>query len=445
MIISILAFLAIPSYSVLVKHVNVLPETSNERVKELNQEVIDEYNDIIKECKEYYKESFCKDQFSYILNTIYTNDELLNQTLKDLSPNTNLLHITTEMFRGTIDFNVLLSKMVVYFEGTYHSLDPYNSNKHKMMLEANKRLHEEMKKIKYDGSIMSFMKLSKSLSFKNKSIKYEYLERLSLVGDIRNKVPFITFDTVVLEVIDSDLNCENAYFSSVILTDNSRNINVTNLILEETSHRGLQLEKINVTQYMIHLRYVDSKYRIIYQKENLKVYYYYSVSQGYMDQNLDIPYTITKILGFYTTSDEIEINTDVRMSDFVFPDFNLTISGKFVDTPETLTDTLTLKTNGWGKYSGKIPKIFLAVDSDVILHTEEVESNVEIKRDTIPQYQYPEGKGDNKNNNKKIGLIVGIVVAVVAVIVIIVVVVIIVRKRKSKQLSKSEGNEDAEK
>ena len=182
-----------------------------------------------------------------------------------------------------------------------------------------------MKKIKYDGSIMSFMKLSKSLSFKNKSIKYEYLERLSLVGDIRNKVPFITFDTVVLEVIDSDLNCENAYFSSVILTDNSRNINVTNLILEETSHRSLQLEKINVTQYMIHLRYVDGKYRIIYQKENLKVYYYYSVSQGYMDQNLDIPYTITKILGFYTTSDEIEINTNVRMSDFVFPDFNLTI------------------------------------------------------------------------------------------------------------------------
>ena len=55
MIISILAFLAIPSYSVLVKHVNVLYETSNERVKELTNTMI-----LLKNARSITKKVFVK-------------------------------------------------------------------------------------------------------------------------------------------------------------------------------------------------------------------------------------------------------------------------------------------------------------------------------------------------------------------------------------------------
>lgn len=438
----IAAFFIICSTNIVVKHVEVLHETTNEEVEKENQMVRDEYNEDLRECSKVYKEKECKALLSYMLDSIYTNEELLNKTLSELPKNTNLLHLSASNFYGLINFNVLPSKMLVYLESSTTAINANHEDKFNFIQKRNQRFVKKMKEVKFNGSPKSFLELSKSLCSRDKLPKYEYMEKIYLVGDIGNKVPFITFDNVVLEIVDSNFNCENAYFKSVILKGNSKYINVKNLIIDEPSHRSLNLDKFNVTQYIINLRDSD-KYYFQYESNKLKVLKYEPINQEIMDQNLDIPYKITKIIGFYTTTEEIEIKTIVRKSYDAFPNLNLTISRKIVEKPSVSSDKLTITEEGWKKFEGIKPTVFLAIDPYVSLDTTGV-SNIEIKNSPIPEYQYPNNE-DNNNNKKKTAIIIGIVVAVVVVIAIIIIVVIVVRKKKTNDESRSEGGEEADK
>lgn len=435
--IAVLFFIC--SNTIFVKHINVLQETTNEEVEENNQKVIEEYNYNVKICSEVLKEKECKERLNYMLDTIYTNDELLNKTLRELPKKTNLLHIIVEGFSGTIDFNSLPSKMLVYIQCSLTAINSIHEDKIKHFQRVNERFSKKMNEVKFDGSHRSFLELSKSLASKDKLPKYEYIEKLRLVGDIGNKVPFITFDIVILEIIDSDLNCENAYFKDVVVKENSKKIKVKNLIVHEVSHRGSDLEKINVTQYMIELRDLE-KYYLKYNKYELNVFKYETVNQEIMDQHLDIPYSISKTIGFYTISDEIEISTVVRKSEYAFPNLNLTVTDKIFPEPLSLPYKFTIKTKNWDKFDGIKPTIFLAIDKGIHLDKTGA-SDIEIKDSTLPVYDYPNNEDSKSKNKNKTAMIIGIVVAVVVVIVIIIIILIVVHKKKADNVSKSEGEE----
>ncbi|KAK8888775.1 hypothetical protein M9Y10_033514 [Tritrichomonas musculus] len=297
--------------------------------------------------------------------------------------------------------------------------------------------------------------LNKLETKKNKSPKVRY--DINVVGDIKEKVSFLTIVKYTLTVVHAELNCHTVYLHHTRIDSDSKKINTVYFIADDDTHGylfnkngPLSYYKVNTKQYAITVQEEGEPYNftIAYEKEgwhiNTCVEDEYSIVCRF---DMKTPYTFADVFSMITNVVNFEITCDNLVLSNYKP-LNLTIVDELptIMPPHELLArrVVYLKQTGNEAFLNDGPKVTLTLDRSKynVVDSSPVKATIE----NLYVYEYKNGgPNDPGNKNKsKIGMIVGIVVGVVVVIAIIIVVVIVVirkRKPKSSEHSSNEGNE----
>lgn len=416
LLFSISQSLKVPKFS----SIYVGPNFSEESVQKDLEEEIKREEETCKSDERDEDESYedCMAYINSLEGYFYSKGSDINSVLKKVSKATEYLIIVGFNF-GEIDFNNLKAQMVVHFEydDTYDE-ESYRNKKH---------LHQmikRMKKVKFDGSEKSLIEFGRT-----KKPSYYFGEVISIVGDMKKKVPYLDLSDGHFKFIKSDANCHTIYCYFAKINPESKKIRSDNFIfgstLYETSGDYLftdDLVQVNQIGYYPSSSNINELH-ILYHKG----YWLIDCKSSY-DDEIIIPYKSATTINTlsYATHYIIELDSESEIDSF--KPINISVgpsTGFFAKTLEKMA--ITIEPKNFDEVDiEKRPKITLVYDKDS--YSFDQKENTGFKVDEQPIYTYePQNRSNGKTN---VGMIVGIVVAVVVVIVIVIVVVIIVLRKK---------------
>ena len=425
-----------------------------------------------------------------------SNGKDMNKFISSFSEKTTDLYLMVIGFNGEIDFSGLKTKKNVTLLGYPEEGE---SNECSLILEES----TQDQKVKGNKGRMSIKKILKdiknarTLSLKPKLAKTDSKTKsnelsnkrstkeikIQLVGNIRDKVPFLVLFYGNYEIVKSDLNCENVYIVMISLLKGPYKIKSDHFLqryYNETNDgesQKLTSDHIQVGEYSMVFEddysYIAENVRISCHDTFAKILY----GQEYIDLGFTFSYDMMDKFGLVTFSKNINIyKSDETISQV--KNINITIlpyvnipgdaeeeeeggGGSEVNNHQSLLakEVIKITETNWENSNIK-PNITFTLDKEIY----EIDKS-EIKTLIVDEKSFDEvskednnkddnnkddnnkddnnkdesAKGnDDKKDKNKTGMIVGIVVAcVVVVVVVVVVIVVVLKKKKGVQNSSS--------
>ena len=379
------------------------------------------------------KIEFCKDRpqyptcipAMYIQKIIVTSN--INSALGNIPDNVDSVFISANRITGSINLNLLPSKMDVTISRTSFSSTLLESNPSDFF----DTFINKMSQVSYNGSIESQVTLANALSSSKRNPKAKYENEIDLPGNINNKVSFLIIIGFSINIIGSSLNCENAYFSSCTFGVTDYGIITKYLIVDPYTSKYITYEDgLNkVSQYCIYRPDEDCSFRISYTSTQWVLKETYFID-SYNDV-AKVSYKMADKFCLITYGKALDIHRDFDTIGEIKP-INVTIMETInINQPILEKKNFVITVTGWG--STQKPKI------DVIFDKNDV--TVEQDGKTL------DGDGKDEDDDEKLIkniCIAAIVVAcVIVIVVVIVVVVCVVKKKKMKNAQKDSIGEDS--
>lgn len=384
----------------------------------------------------------CHASFKALDKMIASTNSEINAKLSSVPSDNKFLYIMGP-FSSEVDLNKLKSQMVVVvntfdFFGYARTLESYK----KLMMHSL----TTMAKTKLDVNQDNYKKMVENKNHKvddrtndyyGETCEREYLESISLVGNIKDKVSFLIIKNAELKVVTSELNVNSVYFEDCsVLHRDSLKVKSNHIVSHFLSHLDIMDAKsqLGINQYgLVFDQDYGERPIITYKNEEWEI-------DGSGKRIFKVPYSVAKTFNLLSIPAEFEVNLEEGVSLSSYNALNLTVNDVFnFYGPGYIQEEkpkIVIKGNGWDNIA-KIdrPKITLVYDNTKYDYDDSNEI-FNVDKVTAGQTTDPSEKPPKKN---KTGMIVGIVFAVVIVIVIVVVVVVIViRKKKAAQDSASQ-------
>lgn len=397
-------------------------------------------------CKELEKEGHmsydeCIDYINAWNDDQYSPGPNINSAISNVDKTTEVLMIQGTNI-GEVDLSNLKSQMLVYIT-SYGGSTKISKKCYKDYVVE---LYKKMKKVSFDGSPKSFIRLINSNE--NKHIKEKEITLIN--GGIKDKVAFLCLDSLNVRFTGSDLNIHSLYLKDSLIDEDSKKIKSNFLIISpdcycDNSDVFSSANFIQVSQFsLINNDYYPRKYRIIYNQDSWSV-------NGGSDLNspikcygskISIPYKnagvfnlmgYTNLVDIYLTEGvELDTYNGINITNYerieIIKEYSRSLSEK---------EVFELTSTNWDSVDkDKCPKVTLIYDKSVFQLNDENFSPLKTSEENLFSYKPKNKKGLGP------GAIAGIVIACVAVVAIIIVVVIIVirKKKQAKDNSSKEGN-----
>lgn len=370
---------------------------------------------------------------------VLEESETIDSVLSKIDSSVELLMINNGFdFEATINFNKLPSKMMVL----YNTLEIYSDES--IFNSAMKvMMNQPFSKKQKDHFIHKKLANSEDEGSEMKS-------RIKLVGNIKDKVSFLSLSLCNFKIIESDLNVDSLSLYFAFLNSTSEYKIQTNQFFSlfytnsELFDQLSDLSYIKTNSFYIYdTSYYDEPmhYTIKFGETNWEV-----LDDDEESENTIIPNSIAKQFGLISISEVTTFNANSKSKfpeNFVFapvlfipmygPSSYLYLDDEDEDEEngKKLLDAFQFsikKTGEWNDLD-KMKLTIVADKNNVQVDTKEMNDNAEIVENEI-SIENPSKPDDDKLN---IPLIVGIVVACVVVVVIIIVVVVVVMKKKRVQ------------
>lgn len=420
-----------------IKNLFLYPEKSQSEIDEEIKKNKEKYDKNMEQCTRMNSKDMCEVMYS-TFNPLITNkvgDEL-NNFLKTIPKDTEILMINSHHFNSKVDFKFLPSKLMLLSImsgdiGT-SSIDVYQKQK--------KRMEKKIMQIIAQKAYNDPNEICKILTpKKRKIISQSYT--FSIVGNINNKVPFLYFALGNVRIVDSDLDCTSSNFVLTLFASDSKKIKSKYFIVEKFTHSNLDFSIIDVDQYsMMIFDFQDEDthapddlfLRITYYEEKWQLYVE-DKSQSSKLIDFGVPYTSAKSFGAMALCYHIDIicGTEIKIVGIKNVNISLMQSAQNQLT-EDAKEVVYVKASGWASQSEK-PNVYITVDQSKYKIDSSDADGINVKVESI---YTPE----NKKSNKKTVIIVVVVVVVVVVIVVIIIVVVVIMKKKKKNV----GNQSNE-
>lgn len=399
-----------------------------------------------------------------------SNGKDVNGFISKFSQTTVDIYLVIARYNGEIDFNSLKSKKNITIIGNHDIEECYWA----MESDGQNVLSTKEKQKRFVKKLMKSINDAKNFAQKQKSSKAKQNQKalvplskrstkeskIQIVGNIRNKVPFLVFFYGNYEIVKSDLNCQNLYICMISLQKSSYKIKsdffVQQYYSEEEDGESLKLtsEYVQAGEYDVALDQDGTIFaeniRISCYDKSVKIFKL--VGEEYVDIGFSYSYDMMNKFGLVTAAKVIDIyKADEKISQV--KNINITVLSR-VNIPggdgeggdeggeEVVNDVQNHKSllaksvikiteTNW-ENSDIRPEITFTFDKELY----EIDTK-EIKTLTVKQVSFEEARNMNKieeNGKKKnkTGMIVGIVVVCVVVVAVVVVVVVIVIKKKNK-------------
>lgn len=385
------------------------------------------------------KDEFCKDYtesneycqaLMAIKDLMCTTPDNIQQTLKSVPADTNLLFITTNLyFSNTVNFKNLPKKMTVVFQ-----VDGSNSYSEKI---------QRMQKIKFDGSQQKIIELLNMKSDTNrskldiKSSSYTW----NFEGGIKSKVSFLalastdyyyTYNYIKSE--NGQIDCETVYTQNFLPYGDNKFV-VTHLIVDKNTHDEMSSSKFECQQYHYAVPYsYDYNYiQITFYESSWSFGYASSMYDDYYE-SVTVYHSWASQFGVITTSTNFDLYanyfSEIKPINISVLNLDESLNGDNYHTLEKQKIKIT-KSGSWPDLSSRVT---LSVTTDLSKYEIDAassfqNSNVNIKGVNVYKDTGSDGSGgssgssgnngekkEDSNTKKKIDKITTIVIVVVCVV-----------------------------
>lgn len=417
----------------------------------------------------------------------FSNGKDMNKFISSFSEKTTDIYLMVFGFNGEIDFNGLKTKKNVTLLGYPEDGESnecsliFDESTQDQKVKGNKGrmlIKKILKDIKNARTLSLKPKLAKTDSktkpneLSNKRSTKEI--KIQLVGNIRDKVPFLVLFYGNYEIVKSDLNCENVYIVMISLLKGPYKIKSNHFLqkyyseTDDGESQKLTSDHIQVGEYSmvfeddysyiaenIRISCHDTYAKILYGQESMYIDLGFTFSYDMMDKFGLV--TVSKNIDIYKSDETISQVKNINIT--ILPYVNIPGSieeeeeggGSEVNNHQSLLakEVIKITETNWENSNIK-PNITFILDKEIY----EIDKS-EIKTLIVDEKSFDEvsKEDNNKNDNNKdentkgnddkkdknkTGMIVGIVVAcVVVVVVVVVVIVVVLKKKKGVQNSSS--------
>lgn len=435
----------VPPYSILF----VCSELYSYQIKQFEKFVDLLNNNVNKLCKKLKSDSDdvknCKNFYKFLENAQFSTGNDINGKIQKISKYTEFLFILCDGKIESMDLGKLKSNCAVFISYETDIYQSYQINEFNFNIIQNFTMNTIKAIHKITRS--SYCKRSRSLHLLSEKMfdgidpsNYQSSDssimNVSIIGNLNNKVSFLSISKINLKVTNSELNIHSLYLDDSEIDQNSKDIRSVFLIFTINSHMrryGTVFDKIHTDQYGLDMTdSYDSKMVIIFTdwlwavgsyKNNLPEYLYLVHYQLAKTFNL-----ITNIKTFYFYPN----NTNIGEKKFV----NLTITHNSFRTTlskkrkSNLNDIEIIPIGNWSGVDFK-PKVSLNYDINKyrLMIKNDVKSLFSIDE---PQniFSYVP-KNMRVRNEQKIGIICAIAFILIMIIIFIIISIIYRPKKES--------------
>lgn len=384
----------------------------------------------------------CVDYIDAMNDDQYSPGPNINSAISNVDKTTEVLMIQGNNI-GEVDLSNLKSQMLVYITSYGNSENALK----KSYKNYVKELYKKMKKVSFDGSTKSFIKLINS--YENMHIKEK--ETTLINGGIKDKVAFLCLKNFNVKFTGSDLNIHSLYLDNTLIDEDSKKIKSNFLIISpyyycENKYVFSNANLIQVGQFsLMNSGEFLNKYRIIFNQDS------WSVNSGsdlkspikcYDGSIISIPYEYADVFNLIGYASQVDICRDEETELDAYKGINITNFEELEiikDYSKSLSEKeeFKLTSTNWDDVDKNIiPKVTLVYDKSVFELNAQEFTPLQYGEESLYSYK-PKGK-----KGLGPGAIAGIVIACVVVVAIIIVIVIIVirKKKQAKDNSSKEGN-----
>lgn len=402
----------------------------------------DRKNNKVKRCEYWSSDAFdpqdrmdyddCIALLSSLIEYKYSDGSNFNNFLSGVSKATEYLYIEGSDM-DELDFSHLKSQMKVHL---YYS-KPSNFKK--------------MDKMQFYKSLKNkISSISTQAINNNKNIEASDNVILPLNGNIKEKVSFLSISGASIKIINDDLNIHSFYLLNSRLSSDSKQIKTNFFLVDKYQYDdNMRNIKYDVDQFSFIPDFRDAKkYEVIYTNKSIDINY----TRYSQELKLaSIPYEHMSIFNVISEVTNIVITLEDGVNPANLPGLNISVMEEpSTDSPmskQLSSNPIEITLNGWENVEeNNKPKVTLTYDKEKYSYSPSEGSSLKITPEDSYEYQpqnKPDDSGPKSKGKSNVGMIVGIVVAVVvAIVIVIVVVIIVIRKKKAKQGSASEGEND---
>lgn len=403
--------------------INIIDEETYETCLEESESFKKEKDE---NCKDYTESNeYCQAMMA-IKDLMCTTPDNIQQTLKSVPADTNLLLIITKLyFPNTVNFQNLPKKMTVVFQ-----VEDSYSYSEKI---------QRMQKIKFDGSQQKIIELLNMKSDTNrskldiKSSSYTW----NFEGGIKSKVSFLALastDYYTYNYIKSEnglIDCETVYTQNFLPYGDNKFV-VTHLIVDKNTHNEMLPSKFECQQY--HYAFPNSYdhfyIRITFDESEWSFGYASSMYDEY-DKIVTVYHSWASQFGVITTGTNFDLysyySSEIKPINISVLDLDDSIRMGDYHTLEKQKIKIT-KSGSWPDLSSRVT---LSVTTDLSKYEIDADSsfqnsNVNIKGVNVYKDTSSGGSSGSSGNNgekkedsntkKKIDKITTIVIIVVSVV-----------------------------
>lgn len=427
----------IPQYSII-----FISSQNESQMQNFTRMLNDDKDKLCKIIHEYeVSQSYCKNLYAPLQNALSSDGSNINNIIKKVSKYSEYLFIICDYSLEALDFNNLPNQNVVFIEFDQYMFYSFGIRKfglnHLRNLTVNtiKAIYRITSNIN-DEKAKSFSALCQKIigpiEMANQQKNSEKYLRISIEGNIKDKVSCLTIKNIKLNIVNNDLNINSLFMYDSTLDKNSKNIRTTFFLMDPQSIIDEESQdKVHVEQYgRLYL------YRHI---SDISIYFYddqYCVASTYRGKKGDYCYKARKSYGNI-------FNLIARGSIFRFilegqnlGQSTLNITLMYFDPRVSLLENVNFYLNGnWTSISEK-PKIIITYESDYFNIDTTYLKDMGFLVENESLYSYvPLNRQPFRLKPKYIGIICGILFVVVLTIILIIIAVLY---RPPKEISMEE-------
>lgn len=401
-------------------------------------------------CQDLYRYEYeiqsCEDLYAPLQNAIYTTGRNINSNLKKVSESAEFLFIIVDEVYETIDFNNLIVENVVFLSYDPYMYYNYGINKLDLTNIKNyssntiKAIQRITSKI-YGESAQSFASLCgqliESSHESNRKTSADFLT-VSIEGNIKSKVSFLSISNINLKIIHNDLNIHTLYSYNSRIDSNSLWVGSTNFI---ANPRSYSFDKVHVEQWgLIMYDEINSFHMVNFREESWCVK---STNDGLdNDYCFIVPKTCANYFNWIVRGRTIYLSASPYS---IGEKNNINISIIYDLPRRSLLDTLSyynveiIPYGNWSKYKNK-PKVTINYDKDLfhLDYNMSVASMFSIEEESPYSYKPINRKKKipvvkKQKNSKMIGIICGILFVIACTILFVTIAIIYRPKNHSSE------------
>lgn len=438
MIFIFLVFLSIsdiPQYSIIF--------ISSQRKSQFERFVEELNDDKGKFCEKIYSYSsdqhYCKVLYGPLQSVKFSSGSHINDNIKKASKYSEYLFIILDEAYETINLNKLKNQNVVFIsydtdmyykyhinEFGYHNLYNISYDMIKMIQKITNKVTDEKAR--------SFTKICDKLIGTDKTKKSKASDSMlsvSIEGNIKNKVSFLSVSNIILNIVNDDLNIHSLYFYNSKIASSSKTVKSTFFIADSSCSLGSSFSKISVEQFGFQMYdkkeswhqifFFNNQWCVTSKNDNLEPGYCYLV-----------PYSCATIFNWIVRGNQLYITPEHL--DFSPTTVNITIIDEMPRSSLLYYNDIEIIPYGNWSYSISRPKIIVTYDSSK--YRLRYQSNAQYMFSVTEEkpYSYVPINRTSTDPNL-IGIICGIVFIVVLTIIFIIIAVVY---RPKKYLSEEE-------